>query len=115
MSGPILTMDFETDPFEYGLNPRPFACGLYNGQDFESIWSPKCATQMLERLKSLPPAVIYMHNGGKFDIFFILESLEADMLIINGRVVSAHIGHHEVRDSFSIIPVALSQYKKDDI
>src|SRR5665213_4090709 len=90
MSGPILTMDFETDPFEYGLNPRPFACGLYNGQDFESIWSAKCATQMLERLKSLPPAVIYMHNGGKFDIFFILESLEADMLIINGRVVSAH-------------------------
>lgn len=115
MNCSILTMDFETDPFEYGVNPKPFACGLYNGQDFESIWSPKCAERMLKRLKSLPPATIYMHNGGKFDIFFILESLEAEMLIINGRVVSAHVGHHEIRDSYSIIPVALSQYKKDDI
>jgi hypothetical protein len=115
MSTPILTMDFETDPFEFGVNPRPFACGIYDGQNFDSIWSPKCASRMLERLKSLPPSTIYMHNGGKFDIFFILESLEAEMLIINGRVVSAHVGKHEVRDSFAIIPVALSQYKKDDI
>lgn len=112
---PIYTMDFETDPFEYGIEVKPFACGLYDGQNFESIWSPKCAERMLKRLESLPPGVIYMHNGGKFDIFFILRSLSAEMLIINGRVVSAHIGSHEVRDSFAIIPVALAQYKKDDI
>lgn len=112
---PIYTMDFETDPFEYLLEVKPFACGLYNGQDFESIWGPKCSERMIKRLASLPPGIIYMHNGGKFDIYFILQSLEAEMLIINGRIVKAMLGKHEVRDSYAIIPVALSQYKKDDI
>lgn len=112
---PILTMDFETDPFAFGRKPEPFACGLYDGKDFIYEWSPSCADLMVERLKSYPPSVIYMHNGGRFDIFFLMRHLGAEMVIINGRIVKCHIGVHEVRDSYALLPFRLSTYKKDDI
>jgi DNA polymerase elongation subunit (family B) len=108
-------MDFETDPFEFGTVVKPFACGLYDGKNFASVWSSKCAEKMVEHLNTLDPAIVYIHNGGRFDIFFLLKYLHAEMRIINGRIVSARLGDHEIRDSYSIIPVALSQYKKDDI
>lgn len=112
---PILTMDFETDPFKHGETVAPFACGLYDGKNFASVWSAKCAEKMVKHLATLPPSIIYMHNGGRFDIFFLMRWLEADMRIINGRVVVARIGEHEIRDSYAILPFPLAQYKKDEI
>ncbi len=113
---PIYTMDFETDPFEHGRNVEPFAVGLYDGKDFDSVWSASCATKIVERIKKLPdPSIIYMHNGGRFDIFFIIQDLTSNMVIINGRIVQAWIGAHEIRDSYAILPMALAKYKKDDI
>lgn len=112
---PILTMDFETDPFAHKRDVKPFACGLYDGKDFASIWSSKCAEKMVEHLERLEPSIIYMHNGGKFDIFFLMRWLHDDMMIINGRIVKARLGPHEIRDSFAILPMALKHYKKIDI
>jgi len=108
-------MDFETDPFVHERHVKPFACGLYDGRDFMSEWSEDCAERIITRLRRFPPAVIYMHNGGKFDFFFLLRHLGTDLIIINGRIVKATIGDHEIRDSFAILPIALGQYKKDDI
>lgn len=112
---PIYTMDFETDPFVHGKSPRPFCVGLYDGFRFISIWSKSCAKQIVDTLKKLPPGVIYMHNGGRFDIFFLYHWLDAEMRIINGRIVEARLGEHLLRDSYAMIPVPLSAYKKDDI
>jgi DNA polymerase elongation subunit (family B) len=112
---PIRTMDFETDPFAFQKRVFPFACGLYDGADFISVWSDKCAAKIVKILDKLEPSIIYMHNGGRFDIFYLLKYLDAEMKIINGRVVQCYLGPHEIRDSYAILPMALSQYKKDDI
>ena len=119
---PIITMDFETDPFAHKVSIHPFACGLYDGKDFDSVWSPECVPKMVERLKRKEPSIIYMHNGGRFDIFLrsptgknLFDSFHGEMTIINGRVVKAQLGEHEFRDSYALLPFALGQYKKDDI
>jgi hypothetical protein len=70
---------------------------------------------MVERLKRLPPSIIYLHNGGRFDIFFLIQWIEAEMKIINGRIVQCWLGEHEIRDSYAIFPMALAVYKKDEI
>ncbi len=112
----ILTLDFETDPFAYGHAVKPFAVGLYNGKDFTSIWNVKCPEMIAELLMHLPPSIIYMHNGGKFDIFFLMDWLDADLTIINGRITKGILcGRHEFRDSYSILPMSLKDLggKKD--
>lgn len=112
---PIYTLDFETDPFEHGKRVYPFCVGFYDGKDFVSIWSEKCPAKIVAHLARLEPGIIYMHNGGRFDIFYLMEWLNSDMRIINGRIVMARLGKHEVRDSWAILPIALAQYKKDEI
>ena len=112
---PIITVDFETDPFEHERKPHPFCAGLYDGENFWSIWNRACARKLVKHLAEIPPSIIYMHNGGRFDIFFLFHWLDAEMRIINGRIVEAKIGHHIVRDSFAIFPEPLSAFKKDDI
>jgi len=109
-------MDIETDPFAFQRKIKPFAIGLYDGKDFDLSWHGDCVHRMVKRLAKLPPSIIYMHNGGKFDIFLgLLEYLEGSMIIINGRIVKAQLGEHELRDSYSILPMPLKNYKKDDI
>lgn len=116
-------MDFETDPFRHGLRVKPFAAGLYDGRTFTSVWGKSCASTMVKLLAHREPGTIYMHNGGRFDIFFLMPWLEPEMRIINGRIVSAFIAcedgakksRHEIRDSFSILPMPLKAYDKIDI
>lgn len=60
--------------------------------------------------------IVYAHNGGKFDWMFLLNAVgRSKMRVIGGRIVSMKIGKAELRDSFSIIPVALKELggKKD--
>lgn len=115
---PVAVFDTETDPFLVGREPQPFVVGFYDGKEFRYWWGASCISMFADHLKTLDePLLIYAHNGGKFDFFFLLVlGLISDPIkIIGGRLVEAKIGIHTLRDSVAIIPVALSAYKKDDI
>ena len=118
---PIYTLDAETDPFEHGKMIYPFAWGLYDGNKFRHTWGPNCTDQIEEILLGLPPGIIYMHNGGKFDIFYLIKLILGNKaFIINRRIVKAVIklpngGQHEVRDSYAIMPFPLKDFDKDEI
>jgi hypothetical protein len=112
----VAVIDLETDPFKYGRLPKPFAAGFFDGETYQDFWGADCCDQLLKFLAHYPePLLIYAHNGGKFDFFYIFDMLENPVKIINGRIVSAMLGKHEMRDSYAIIPVPLSAYKKDEI
>ena len=109
----IAVVDFETDPFLYGRDPRPFAAGFYDGEIYKEFWGDDCVMQLLCYLESrTDPLCIYAHNGGKFDFFYFLEAgvIENPVLIINGRIVKAgFMGVHEIRDSYAIMPAPLAK------
>lgn len=110
------TLDFETDPFRHGRIPRPFAVELYNPEISFTAWGDDCVEKLMSFLEMLEtPLRIYAHNGGKFDFFFLYTYLDNPIRIINSRIVSCKLFHHQLRDSFAIIPVPLRAYAKDDI
>jgi hypothetical protein len=116
---PIYTLDSETDPFQHGRKPMPFCWGLWDGTKLKVFWGDDCTDQMLTYLDTLPPGLIYMHNGGRFDIYFFMRSiLNNPMKIINGRITKAKMkcqrGWHEIRDSYAIMPVPLAMAVKTD-
>lgn len=116
MSLPIYTFDVETDPFKHGRVPVPFCCGLYDGETYNEWWGDDCIEEMMICLENLPPGIVYAHNGGRFDFFYIMPRiLGSKMRIINSRIIKAEIegiyGKHEVRDSYAIMPFALGSYK----
>jgi hypothetical protein len=61
------------------------------------------------------PLAIFAHNGGRFDFFMLLDHLQNPLKIIAGRIVTARLGKHELRDSFAILPVPLATYEKEEI
>ena len=113
----LAVLDLETDPFEFGKVPKPFCAGFYDGVEFISIWNTACVSMLVDRLKEMhEPLIIFAHNGGKFDYFYFLEHLDAsDLRIVNGRIIQAKLGEHELRDSFAIMPFPLRDFKKDEI
>ena len=134
---PIYALDMETDPFEFGLEVKPFSCGLWTGsigKGYYQTWGNNCVPEMKKILDELPPGIVYAHNGGKFDLYFCLKdnwvvmyNTELDghqksfLTITNGRIIKAYIWgvgtevRHEFRDSMAIMPFALKKYKKDVI
>jgi hypothetical protein len=119
---PIYTLDFETDPFKYGRDPQPFCAGLYTGEKFYSTWGDLCVEEMHKIVLSLPPGIIYAHNGGKFDFYFCMDWIanQRRLMIINGRIVQAQLWRRdeqtsEFRDSYAILPFALKKYKKFEV
>jgi hypothetical protein len=113
---PVLVGDLETDPFEYGKFVEPFASGFYDGSTFTSFWSRDCCDRLVELIHALPePSIIYFHNGGRFDFFYLLKHLAATLRIVNNRIIQAWIGPHELRDSYAIMPFALEKYQKTKI
>ena len=115
----IATADFETDPFEANLIPKPFSWGFFDGDDYKDNWSDdpeECVAALMRHLDSLTePHRVYMHNGGKFDFFYLLKYLQGEIRVVNGRILEASYGIHQFRDSYAAIPVPLSEYRKDDI
>ena len=114
----LAVFDIETDPFLYGREPRPFCLGFFDGELYREWWGPDCVARFIEFLAECEqPYIIYAHNGGKFDFFYLLRDgvIENPIKIINGRIVKAKIGIHELRDSYAIIPVPLAAYQKDSI
>lgn len=118
---PIYTLDLETDPFKHGRLPMPFCAGFYDGNTFSSWWR-KRGTNMpilkacVDYMNTREPGYVFIHNGGRFDLFYLMDYMSNDELfILNNRIVRCYIGKQEIRDSFSIMPFALARYKKDEI
>jgi DNA polymerase elongation subunit (family B) len=112
----LAVLDFETDPFEHGKEVQPFLAGFYDGSTYTSFWGSDCVPKLIRMIRGLQdPHVIYAHNGGRFDFFFIMQYLDYDLRIVNSRIIQAHIGIHELRDSFAIMPFALEKYSKTPI
>lgn len=111
---PIAVADCETDPFKKGRTKiNPFIWGFYDGEIYKEFKETK---DFIDYVRDLE-IVVYAHNGGKFDWFFVLPYLDefCELMIINGRLAKFKIGVCEFRDSYNILPVPLSAYKKDDV
>lgn len=113
----IAVCDCETDPFLYGRTPKPFAWGFFDGETYQYFWGDTCTHDFLDYIKDEENLIIYAHNGGKFDFFYLLKWMDADVSIINGRIAKATLfgGKIELRDSYLILPLPLSAHDKDDI
>lgn len=113
----LAVLDLETDPFAPGEMIHPFVAGFYDGSVFKPFWgNGSCIHDSCEYLAARKePMIIYAHNGGKFDWFFYLEHFNGGLKIVNNRIIQANLYHHQVRDSFAIMPFPLAQYHKDKI
>lgn len=109
----LAVIDAETDPFLVGRVPHPFAWGFYDGETYVQFWGEDATQQLVDYILSRrDPLIIYAHNGGKFDFFFLMPFgvIQNPALIINGRIVKAQaFDIHEVRDSYAILPVPLKK------
>lgn len=107
----VAVFDTETDPFEDGLIVKPFFCNFYDGTSLHEWWGDDCIAQFFRWLDDQPePFLIFAHNAGNFDFFFMLEYMEDELRLINRRIVKCWHGQHEFRDSFAIIPEALKDF-----
>lgn len=110
----IWAADCETDPFKPGRIPQPFIWGAYEirSRRYETFSSADSLIHFFRDRK----CTAYFHNGGKFDLHYLRAWFESDqnILLINGRIVRARIGQAEFRDSYSLIPIPLATYQKDE-
>lgn len=110
----VFVVDCETDPFLYGREPKPFIWGCYSEKTgFQTFEDAEGLLQFLYDRR----AVVFAHNGGRFDFLFLQDFLVpwSGVRIINGRVSSFKINDCIFRDSFLILPTALKSYKKERI
>ncbi len=108
----IATCDCETDPFIHGRIGKPFIWGYFDGYDYIVFHS----TQEFVDFVKTKRVTLYAHNGGKFDFMYLLLYVKTGRIqIINGRIVSMHIGEAELVDSFAAVPQSLGSIKKDEI
>jgi hypothetical protein len=69
----LAVIDAETDPFRYGRKPEAFAWGFYDGETYVDFWGADSTLKLMNYIAALrEPHVIYAHNGGKFDFFYLL-------------------------------------------
>lgn len=110
----IWSADCETDPFKIGRIPKPFIWGAYeiHSKRYECFGSETTFVNFFNDRK----CTVYFHNGGKFDLHYLRPYFKSDenILLINGRITRARIGAAEFRDSYSLIPVPLAKYQKDE-
>ena len=108
---PFWSLDCETDPFLHGRVPQPFIWGLYTGADYHEFATARDVADHCARHR----AVVYAHNGGKFDYHYLREFINSDepIMIINQRLARFKIGDCEFRDSMNLIPAPLSAFQKE--
>lgn len=114
MARKIVVLDCETDPFKKGRSKiRPFIWCIYDGETYHYFKRCEDVKKFLERERF----IVYALNGGRFDYHFLLDHINPfePIMVVNGRIARMFIGACEFRDSYSIIPMPLSAYKKDEI
>jgi hypothetical protein len=107
---PLYALDCETDPFRRGRLPHPFAWGLACESSFRKWWGVGREADVAAHLGRLPEdAIVYAHNGGRFDFHFLLPFADpGEILLIRGRIARMKIGGRELRDSWLLIPEPLA-------
>jgi len=112
----IYVADCETEPFLFGRIPHPFVWGLYRKDEFTIFWGKNSTRDFINYVRNLD-SIIYAHNGGKFDWHYVLPYVDdaTKLLLIDGRIAAFKLGKAEFRDSYSILPIPLRAYKKDDV
>lgn len=112
----LWVIDAETEPFKKGrAAPKPFLWAAFckaTGQ-YETFGHASLLVEFFRHRR----ACAYAHNGGRFDYHYLREWFESEkpVLVINGRIAKFKIGQCEFRDSFSILPVPLAAYQKEEI
>ena len=109
--------DAETDPFKAGRQPRPFAAAFAaDDGTFIETWGDDCIDDIMARIAELPDQyLIFVHNGARFDFQFLWDHVEEPVTIIGGKLIEFSQGvtwrgaQHIWRDSFAVLPVALSE------
>jgi hypothetical protein len=96
--------------------PAPFIWGLYGGPDGDEYHEFDIDADLVRFLESRNH-VVYAHNGGKFDYHYLKQYVNTgeSISIIGGRLARFRIGECEFRDSMNILPVALGEFKKDEM
>lgn len=110
----VYTLDIETDPFVHGERPEAFAIDFYDGVEHVYFWGNDCVDRMFTHLQHVEPGIIFIHNGGRFDIlgYLLHWVLSGNMRIINSRIILSTMKcGHELRDSYAIMPFALGKFK----
>jgi DNA polymerase elongation subunit (family B) len=109
----IYVLDAETDPFLSGRIPEPFLWGLYDGDVYEEFTDTAAVVARLER----EFAVVYAHNGGRFDYHYLRDYINSDdsIMLIGGRLAKFKIGDCEFRDSMNLFTFKLEAYQKEKI
>lgn len=112
MNKKIYCADCETDPFKTDRFVKPFIWGITDGDVYHEFTETEEFVDYCETLDG----IVYAHNGGKFDWHFILHRFDAfsPLMVISGRIAKFKIGRCEFRDSYNILPMPLSAWKKDD-
>jgi hypothetical protein len=116
----IAVLDFETDPFDPNTRSPvyPFTACLYSAEFEFVIWQENLTAfidELMALLESIDePYTIYAHNGGKFDFMFLIHKLRGRVSFKGRGLMAAKIGIHDLRDSTHILPMKLSDWKKDD-
>ena len=112
----IATLDFETDPFRAGIIPEPFAAGIYSDAEYVCYYErdPHLLVAKVVDYLNKNKLLVYAHNGGRFDFFFLLKFISS-LMVINGRIAECRIGDCVMRDSYLLMPAPLSSYSKDEI
>src|SRR5512147_708036 len=90
----IAVADCETDPFDGVTIPEPFIWGYYDGTHYEEFTN---TDDFIRYIYTLGDTILYAHNGGKFDWYFILDYIDdfSKVMIINGRLSKFKIGDVE--------------------
>src|SRR3972149_3809669 len=100
--------DIETDPFKFRRVPEPFATCIYFEDKVQVVWGDNCIEKTVELFRAMPKCILWCHNGGKFDFWYLLSFAEAgELKIVNGRIMEIKIGKVTLRDSYPLIPIPL--------
>lgn len=107
----IWAFDCETPPFKHGREDLiPFAFGAISDEgERVAFWGDDAAAQFIAWAETIPAALFIAHNGGKFDALFLRDGISGEMLVMDGRIVKCKFLHHEMRDSYSILPMPLKK------
>lgn len=113
----VYVIDAETDPFLFGREPKPFIWGCYGGKKGEEKYASYTDAESLLQALYEKHAVVFAHNGGRFDFLFLQDYFTPwnSIRIINGRIAGFRLNDCLFRDSFLILPTALRSFKKDKI